>query len=94
MTDVPLPPRVIRALESLNIDDSYEPAPSNDAVYLYILSASNRHGVHQPFDAEAAALNDWLIKARANKRLVDEAWAAFINAGAVKPVKNRRQAGH
>lgn len=74
----PLPTRVIRALETLNIDDNYSRAPSADAVYLYQLIAAQKHGVYEPFDEEAQALNAWLLEARAGKRLVEEAWDAFM----------------
>ena len=70
-----------RALARLGTGRNYAQAASPEAVYLYQLSAARKHGVFEPFDADAQALNGWLLSVRAGKGLVEDAWAAFIAEG-------------
>ncbi|GLQ24141.1 hypothetical protein GCM10007853_20150 [Algimonas ampicilliniresistens] len=70
--------RVARALAQLDLSQRYAKASSKDAVYLHQLGAAQRHGVFQPFDADARELNDWLQSVRAGRTLCRAAWDCFI----------------
>lgn len=70
--------KVARALAQLDLSQRYEKASSIDAVYLHQLGAAQRHGVFQPFDADARELNDWLQSVRAGRALCRAAWDCFI----------------
>ena len=69
--------RVRRAISRIDMTRDYKKASSPEAVYLYQLSAAQKHGVFEPFDAEASELNAWLLARQAGRELVEAAWAAF-----------------
>ena len=75
-------PRVRDAVSRLDRTRPYERADRPESVYLYQLRAAARHGVHEPFDDDAKALNAWLLSVRAGRELVDDAWDAFMAGGA------------
>ena len=73
--------RARRAISRIDTTRGYSRARSPEAVYLYQISAAQKHGVFEPFDDDAKALNAWLLSVRAGKDLVQAAWDAFIAEG-------------
>ena len=72
--------RVRRAISRIDASREYARADSPEAVYLYQLSAAQKHGVFEPFDADAKQLNAWLLEVQAGRELVQAAWDAFMAA--------------
>ena len=70
--------RVRRAIGRLDRKREYAQATSPESIYLYQLSAAQRHGIFEPFDDEAEELNAWLLSMRAGRDLVNDAWDAFM----------------
>ena len=70
--------RVRRAISRIDTARSYGRSDSPEAIYLYQVSAAQKHGVFEPFDADAKALNAWLLHVRAGRELVQAAWDAFM----------------
>lgn len=73
-------PRVARAISLIDITKAYSVARDSDATYLHLLGAAQRHGIFEPFDAEARELNAWLTSVSAGKTLCRDAWDHFIAA--------------
>ena len=70
--------RVTRAISQPDLSQRYAKASPKDAVYLHQLGAAQRHGIYQPFDANARELNDWLLSVRAGWALCRAGWDCFM----------------
>ena len=75
--------RVAAAIAKLDSSRSYPKASSEDAAYIHQLRAAHRHGVFEPFSAEAQELNRWLLSVRAGPELSRLSWDAFMQTGVV-----------
>lgn len=73
--------RVAVVIMRLDRAHHYPKAQSEDAVYLHLLSAAQRHNVFEPFDPEAAELNHWLTSIQAGRSLCHDAWDLFMDEG-------------
>ncbi|MGB3457218.1 MAG: hypothetical protein WBG08_07950 [Litorimonas sp.] len=71
--------RVAVAIARLDDTHNYRRASSPDAAYLHQLGAAQRHGVFEPFDAEARELNAWLSSVGAGRQLCRDAWDLFMD---------------
>ena len=70
--------RLTRTIANLDPRREYPRVKRAEDVYLHILSAAQRHGIFEPFDAEARALNLWLTKKRGGRELCRDAWDSFM----------------
>lgn len=83
--------RVARTIAAIDTSKRYCSASSDDAVYLHQLGAAQRHGIYEPFDADARELNAWLLSVRAGRALCRDAWDHFMDRGDSEAA--RRKAG-
>lgn len=85
--------RVAGAIARLDPDKPYLKSASDDAVYLHVLGASQRHGQFEPFDVDAQELNAWLLSVTAGRTLCRDAWDAFMaQAPKAEPLRAPTQA--
>jgi hypothetical protein len=70
--------RIADIVSRLDATKPYRRASSPDATYLHILGASQRHGIYEPFEGGARALNDWLQSVQAGRDLCRDALAIFV----------------
>ncbi len=73
-------PRVGAVIASVEASGDWDIASSAPNAYLYQLLATQNIGIFEPFSAEQTALNDYLAKRRAGKRLCDYAWRLFAQS--------------
>ncbi len=73
-------PRVNAVIASVEASSDWDIASSASNTYLYQLLATQNVGIFEPFNAEQTALNDYLAKRRAGKRLCDYAWRLFAQS--------------
>ncbi|GLQ20602.1 hypothetical protein ACFFUB_00950 [Algimonas porphyrae] len=82
--------KVGRTIARLDLTRRYARASSVDAVYLHQLGAAQRHGIFEPFDADARELNDWLLSVQAGRELCRAAWDVFVTDGDMTAPKSHK----
>ena len=68
---------IIKAVE---IDSDWDTAENVEKLHFYILRAAQNVGRFEPYNADEAALNTYLTKRMAGKRLCDYAWRIFAQS--------------
>jgi len=61
-------------------DSDWDIAESEEKLHFYILRAAQNVERFAPFSREEGALNTYLVKRRAGKRLCDFAWRMFAQS--------------
>jgi len=73
-------PRVDAVIASAQQTQDWDHASTASECYLYQLSSAMNLNIHEPFTAEQTALNDYLARQRAGKRLCDYAWRLYAQS--------------
>jgi len=65
--------------ESVQFSDDWDVAESHEKLHFYILRAAQNVGRFEPFTEHENALNTYLARRMAGKRLCDFAWRMFAH---------------
>ncbi len=73
-------PRVDAVIASVEQTGDWGTARTASECYLYQVSSAMNLNVFEPFTAEQTALNDYLARRHAGKRLCDYAWRLYAQS--------------
>ena len=74
-------PRVDAAIKSIALNpETHSLAETPEKAYFYQLRAAQNLGIFEPFTDEQKALNAYLSKCRAGKKLCDYAWRLYAQS--------------
>jgi len=73
-------PRIDAVIASVQQSTDWVQAATASECYLYQISSAMNLNIFEPFTEEQTALNDYLAKHRAGKRLCDYAWRLYAQS--------------